>query len=270
MINSNALVALLAATLLLSACATTQQQSTQSGGSAMIQRPASDRPVTSDAQAKAKIHADLGMAYLGARRLGVALDEARMALAYDSNYAPAHHVNALVLMALEDSESARISFERATELAPGDPEINNSYGWYLCTRGDYENGIARLERAVRNPYYETPTRPLTNIGLCEVERKNDEAAELAFRRALQADNNNWQALLNLAAVAYRRGNLAAAHAHLNTAHQRGEPSAESLWLGVRVERARGNRDGMESYASQLRRLYPTSREYQMLIEGNFQ
>lgn len=267
MIKFNVL-AMALGTLLLGACATSQQ-ATQ-GGSAMMQRPASDRPVTSDAQGKAKVHADLAMAYLSARRYGVALDEARMALAYDNDYAPAHHANALVLMALEDAESARISFERASQLAPGDPEINNSYGWYLCTRGDYENGIARLERAVRNPYYQTPTRPLTNIGLCEVERKNDEAAEVAFRRALQADNNNRQALLNLAAIAYRRGNLSAAHAHLNTAHQRGEPSPESLWLGVRVERARGNRDGQESYASQLRRLFPTSREYELMIEGKFQ
>ena len=266
MINQLATVA---AALMLAACATTTQQA-QQGGSAMLQRPASDRPVTSEAQGKAKIHADLSMAYLSARRFGVALDEARMALAYDNDYAPAHHANALVLMALEDAESARLSFERAASLAPGDPEINNSYGWYLCTRGDYENGIARLERAVRNPYYLTPTRPLTNIGLCELARKNEDAADAAFRRALQADNNNRQALLNLAAIAYRRGNLAAAHAHLNTAHQRGEPSAASLWLGVRVERARGNRDGEGSYASQLRRLFPTSREYEMMIEGNYQ
>ena len=266
--NKINLVAAALGVSLLGACANTQQ-ATQ-GGSAMMQRPASDRPLTSEAQGKAKIHADLAMAYLSARRFGVALDEARIALAYDNAYAPAHHANALVLMALEDAESARISFERASELAPGDPEINNSYGWYLCTRGDYENGIARLERAVRNPYYRTPTRPLTNIGLCEIERKNDEAAEAAFRRALQADNGNRQALLNLAAIAYRRGNLAAAHAHLNTAHQRGEPSAESLWLGVRVERARGNRDGQESYTSQLRRLFPTAREYELLSEGNYQ
>ncbi|MCB1960687.1 MAG: type IV pilus biogenesis/stability protein PilW [Rhodocyclaceae bacterium] len=261
------LCALAAAVGLLAACTANP---VNRSGSAEFQRPASERPVTSDAQARAKTHADLGMAYTSARRYGVALDEARLALAYDESYAPAHHLKALVLMALEDTVSARASFERAVQLAPGDPEINNAYGWYLCTAGDTEGGLARLAVAARNPYYATPTRPLTNSGLCLVAKGRDEEATDYFRRALRADGENIQAILNLAAIAYRARNYEAAHAYLNTAHQTSFMSAESLWLGVRVERARGDREAEASYVSQLTSRFPTSREYQLMIEGKYE
>ena len=264
------LVALVCAATLFAVGCSTHPARSGGAGSAELQRPASERPVTSDAQARAKSHAELGMAYVSARRYGVALDEARLALAYDESYAPGHHLKALVLMSLDDPASARSSFERASQLAPGDPEINNAYGWYLCTQGETEAGLARLAQATRNPYYSTLTRPLTNSGLCLVAKGRDSEAEAYFRRALAVDANNIQALLNLAAIAYRGRNYEAAHAYLNTAHQSSYMSAESLWLGVRVERARNDREAESSYASQLTSRFPTSREYQLLIEGKYE
>ncbi len=256
--------------LAVAGCVTNPTQSGSPTTSAEIQRPAADRPVTTQAQKRAKIHTDLGMAYYTSSRYGTALDEAREAIGYDSSYAPAHHLNALVLMALGDVGTAQASFERAAQLAPGDPEINNSYGWFLCVQKQYDAGLKRLALAARNPYYDAVTRPLTNSGLCLAAQGKDEAAEDYFRRAVRADGNNIQALLNLAAIAMRRKNYEAAHTYLSTAHQRGHATAESLWLGVRVERARGAHDAEASYASQLKSRFPTSPEYQKLIEGKYQ
>jgi type IV pilus assembly protein PilF len=267
MTHRNVLVLALLAGLTVIGCTT---DPVRPSTSAEFQRPAADRPITSEAQQRAKVHTDLGTAYYSSGRFGIALDEARIAMAYDGNYAPAHHLNALILMSLGDVTAARASFERAVQLAPGDPEINNSYGWYLCVQKQYEAGLERLAMAARNPYYDAVTRPLTNSGLCLAAQGRDAEAEDYFRRALLADADNIQALLNLAAIAYRRNNHEAAHAYLNTAHQRGRPTAESLWLGVRVERARGDRDSEASYASQLKSRFPTSPEYQKLIEGNYE
>ena len=57
---------------------------------ANLDRPMSDEPVVTDARRKAKVHVELGQAYFQAGRYGVALDEARSAVAYDSGYAPAY------------------------------------------------------------------------------------------------------------------------------------------------------------------------------------
>ena len=48
-----------------------------------------------------------------------------------------------------------------------------------------------------------------------------------------------------------------------------EPSAESLWLALRIERKSGQKVAEQSFANQLRRRYPGSPEYQALQRGNF-
>jgi len=261
------LVALLSA-VLLAACTSNPAQNNNT--SADFQRPAADRPITSQNQQRAKAHTDLGMAYYSAANYGVGLDEARIAIGFDPNYAHAHHLNALLLASLGDKVAARQAFERAYALAPGDPDINNSYGWFLCVEKRFAEGMERLAVASRNPYYGATTRPLTNSGMCLMMQGKDAEAEPYFRRAIAADAGNIQALLNLAAIAYRRNNFEAAHSYLNEVHQRGQATAESLWLGVRVERKRGDRVGADSYASQLKSRFPTSTEYQQMIEGKFE
>jgi type IV pilus assembly protein PilF len=47
------------------------------------------------------------------------------------------------------------------------------------------------------------------------------------------------------------------------------PSAESLWLALRVERKSGQRVAEQSYATQLRRRFPGSDEYRKLQRGEF-
>ena len=48
-----------------------------------------------------------------------------------------------------------------------------------------------------------------------------------------------------------------------------EPTPESLWMALRVERRLGDRNAEASFAGQLRRRYPGSREYQLLQRGEF-
>ena len=47
------------------------------------------------------------------------------------------------------------------------------------------------------------------------------------------------------------------------------PSAEALWLALRIERKLGERVAEQSYANQLRRRFPSSPEYQALQRGSF-
>ena len=46
-------------------------------------------------------------------------------------------------------------------------------------------------------------------------------------------------------------------------------AAESLWLGIKVERRMNNRQAMEQLASQLRRRFPQSRELLSYERGAF-
>lgn len=257
-----------AAALVLSACAAGPRPSSAVGVSAVsAERPMADRPAANEKEARARIHVDLGDAYLQAGNYGVALDEAKAALASDPGYSPAYLLVAMVYAALDDTNAARANFEEALRLSPGDPDINNAYGQYLCVRGQPQAGLDRLAVAMRNPYYRTPAKAQVSAGLCQLQLKDDAAAEASFLRALQLDPINAQANLQLADIAFRRGNYDAAKRHLTALHQTGPTTAASAWLGLRIERRLGNREDAASYAQQLKSRFPSSAEYRLLLEG---
>ena len=79
------------------------------------------------------------------------------------------------------------------------------------------------------------------------------------------------ARLQLAKLFFMRGILEEARIYLGDALKMMEPpSAEALWLGLRIERKQGNRSAESGYASQLRGRYPSSPEYQEFLKGNFE
>lgn len=233
-------------------------------------RPMSDTNAATPADARARVHVELGTAYFEVGRYDVALDEAKVALNDSPDYAPAFHLLGLAYMYIEEHDAARENFERALREVPGDPDFNNSYGWFLCARGQEREGLERLALAARNPYYRHQTRPLTNAGLCHLRLHDDAAAELQLLRAVQADPENAQALYLLADIAYRGGRYEQARSHLVRLHQAHGPSAASAWLGLRTERRLGNADAEASYASQLRSRFAESEELNLMNQGKFE
>jgi type IV pilus assembly protein PilF len=76
-------------------------------------------------------------------------------------------------------------------------------------------------------------------------------------------------LLQLGEIRYRQGRMDEARKLVSRHNKLMAPSAESLWLALRIERRLGQRVAEQSYANQLRRRYPGSPEYQALQRGNF-
>ncbi len=239
-------------------------------GSSSISRPMSDTNPATPADARARVHVELGMAYFEVGRYDVALDAAKIALADSPSYAPAYHLLGLAYMSVEEHAAARENFERALREAPGDPDFNNSYGWFLCSQGQERAGLEYLALAARNPYYRHQTRPLTNAGLCHLRLGEEAAAEAQFQRAVQADPENAQALYLLADIAYRGGRYEQARSELIRLHQAHGPSAASAWLGLRTERRLGNADAEASYAAQLRSRFAESEEFKSMNQGKFE
>jgi len=258
--------AILLAVVLLQGCATVRGGSGQSA-----EPPVSQQTATSEARQRAKVHTELGALYMQRGNMGVALEEARTALLADSGYAPAYNMMGLVYMQLREDRSAEKSFEQALALAPEDPEINNSFGWFLCQTGREQRAIPYFLAAIKSPLYATPGMPTTNAGICSLRLKDDKAAEDYFLRALRLDNgHNDRALYFLSDISYRQGRYAAARQYLAELHKLAEPSPESLWLAVRVERKMGDRELEARFASQLKRKFSGTPEQQKLMQGQYE
>lgn len=227
---------------------------------------------STDPKNRAKIHTELGAAYFQGGNMSVALEELRIALNADSAYYPAYSVRGLVYAALKENAKAEEDFQRALSLAPNDPEVNNNYGWFLCDIGKERQSISYFLNALKNPLYETPERAYTNAGSCALKAGDTEGAQNYLLKAIQFSRDGAVvARLQLAKLFYKRGILEESRIYLADAMKQMEPpSAEALWLGMRLERKMGNRVAEGSYASQLRSRYPTSPEYQEFLKGNFE
>lgn len=236
-----------------------------------IERPSSEQPSSSRGRTGAKLHVELGTAYLQAARLGVALDEANTAIAFDSSYAPAHLLKGLVYAELEQFSLAKPSFEDAARLAPGDPEVNNAYGWFLCSQGQEDAGLARLEQAARNPYFSTPGKAWANAGLCLLRKKDDAAAEERFLRAVAQDDRDLVSLYFVADINLRLNRALRAKQWIDTLQsKKADPGVDIVWLALRIERKLGNEETVRKYAEKLRTSFPGTVEYQDYLQGKFE
>jgi type IV pilus assembly protein PilF len=232
--------------------------------------PVSQQTAVGDARQRAKSHAELGMRYLFDRQLNVALDEAKIAIQADSAYPLGYNLLGLVQMYLRDNRAAEDAFATALRLAPQDPEINNNYGWFLCQSGRERQSLAYFVTATKSQLYTSPTKPLTNAGICAVNGKDDKAAEDFFLRALRADPVNGDAQFLLAELYFRNGRHVEARARLAEIHRNVEPTAETAWLALRIERKLGDREAEAKFATVLRRQFAGSAEYQSLSQGKYE
>lgn len=226
-------------------------------------------PVKADPKQRAKVHTDLGIAYLKDAKYEIALDEVQIALDALDSYAPAHNLKGLIHMALGQNDQADASFRQAVRYAPASPEINNNYGWFLCQTGKPKESFTYFNAALRNPMYQAPARALHNMGVCALLDKDDVNGESFLFRSLKLDSNNLRAYYLLADIGYRNKRYEDARDWLKQLHAKIEPTAESAWLALRIERKLGSRDGETRYVGILRRKYRDAPEYQQMMRGEF-
>jgi type IV pilus assembly protein PilF len=257
--------------LAVAGCQTTTTTSTTSQAPTLDTKPEPGVPSdkANDPRNRAKIHTELASLYFERGNMGVALESLRTAVAADPNYPPAHGMFGLVYMELKEYNLAEQSFQKGLGLAPQDPDLNHNYGWFLCQTQREKESIKYFMQAIRNPLYATPARSFAAAGICSLRKNEIKDAEQYFLRALQIDPQDPASLLQLGQIRYRQSNFDEARQLVNRFQKLVEPTPESLWLALRIERKVGERIAEANYAGQLRRRYPGSREYQLLQRGEF-
>jgi type IV pilus assembly protein PilF len=247
---------------LLAGCAV---QPTDGGGNSI-----SGTSADSEIRQRARAFTDLAAAYYTRAQYKVALGELRKAITADKNFGPAYDIYGLIYMELAEDKLAEENFQHAIALDNNDSEARNNFGWFLCMRGRYDEGLNQLYKAFRNPLYSRPEQAMTNAGLC-AEMKGDLAlAEADLTKSLKLQPDNPNTILKLAGLNFRLGRLPEARQMLDRHAELAPPNAESLWLGVRLERKLGDHAQEVEYATQLHKKFPDSKENQLLMSGQFE
>ncbi len=216
----------------------------------------------------AKIHTELAGVYYQRAQLGVALDEIKLAINADSDYAPAYGVRGLIHMSLREDDQAEDDFRKGLRIDKLDSDIQNNYGWFLCQRGREKESVAHFLTALKNPLYGTPSLSYLNAGICSQKAGDLKDAEAFFQNALLLQPEMPRALQGLAELNFASGSYSTAKKYFQKMSDKNENlTAEQLWLGVQIHRKLGDRNSEASYGTQLRKRFPDAPETQKLMRG---
>lgn len=251
--------AVLLLALMLAACGTTG-----GGGGTRDETPAAE---PGKAQSAAEVNVSLGQAYLEQNRLELALDKLKKALQLDPKLPSAHTVIAVIYERINDRESAAFHYKRATELAPKTGAVLNNYGAFLCHSGDYANADKYFERALKDPFYQTPSVAQGNRGSCAMQSGNLELAEASLRESIKQNPNDPQALFDMARVLHLRKDDFKARAYVQRCEAANGATPELLELGMQVEQGLSNIRGERDYRVRLLKEFPESAQAQSIAKS---
>ena len=222
-----------------------------------------------DARRRARTRLALATGYYENGQHTVALDEQKKSLQIDPGFGEAYNLGGLIYMALGDMALAQSHFQRAITLNPRDGDALHNLGWLQCQQGQLAAANQSFERALAVPTYPGRARTLMAQGVCEARAGNLARAEAALMRSYELDAGNPVTAFNLSQLLYQRGDYTRAQFYIRRLNNSELANAESLWLGIRVERRLNNRQAMEQLAAQLRRRFPQSRELLAHERGAF-
>jgi len=249
--------------LSLVGCATTG-----AGATAMQAEPLTDFDEP-DTRKRARIRLALASNYFEQGQTTVALDEIKQSLAADPSYLPAYVLRGLVYMRLNNSELAEDSFKRALQINPRDGDTLHYYGWFVCESGRHAQAFALFNRALGSPNYGGRVMTYLAKGICLTRAGQLTEAEASFTKSYELDAANPITGYNLAALLYRRGDNNRAQFTIRRINNGEFSNAETLWLGIRVERRLGNAAAVEQLVQQLGRRYPQSPQWTLYQRGSF-
>lgn len=215
----------------------------------------------------ADLNMQLGLDYYRQGNLQQAKEKLERAMEQNPRNAQAQMVAGLLYDRLNNQKEADAHFSRAISLDPKNPEIRNNYAVFLCGHGQVERGEKLALESAADPLYKTPEAAYLNAGYCARSAKDLKRAEQHFRRALAVRPRFTPALLEMADLEFQSKNYLPARAFLERYMAAQPPSPTALWLGVRIEKALGNRGIAGDYARRMKNDFPTADETKLLIES---
>jgi type IV pilus assembly protein PilF len=223
----------------------------------------------SDGRKRARIRLELAVGYFEQGQTDVALDEVKQVIATDATLPDAYNLRGLIYMRLNENRLAEESFRYAASLNPRDGNIQHNYGWLLCQQARYVEAQRAFDTAMANPIYGGRAKTLMAQGLCQARAGQIAEAEHSLSRSYELDAASPVTGFNLASLLFRRGDNTRAQFYIRRLNNSEYANAETLWLGIKVERRLEDLVAMRQLGTQLKKRFPTSREAGAYDRGAF-
>jgi type IV pilus assembly protein PilF len=211
----------------------------------------------------------LAVLYFTDGKSTIALDEVKQAIAADPNWFESYNMRGLIYMRLADFPLASASFQKALSLNPSSAEVKHNYAVLFCKNGRSVDAIKLFAAALDTPGYGQRSNTLVEQGLCQLNAGLRQDAENSFLKSYEIDAGNPVAGYNLALLTFKRGDYVKAQFYARRVNNSESATAETLWLGVKIERRVENKEAVTQLGGQLKKRFPQSLEASALERGAF-
>lgn len=216
-----------------------------------------------------RIKTQLAVEYMNAKDYRAATVAIEDALKVNNKYDMAWLIRAQIYQFLKVYDRAEESFQRALSLSPTGAEINNNYGWFLCSiRNNPNAAMAYFDRALADPTYPSPEVAYLNKGVCAAKMHQYSMADAYFERALSLNQQFVPVYKERARAKLQTDNIKEADRLFRIYQSRvNQLNADDLLLGWRIAKADNAMQAASEYEAQLRANYPYSEELQSISAG---
>ena len=204
-------------------------------------------------------------------RAEVALGEVAQALQASPRYPDAYSLKGWIHMSLQDYPAAHESFAQALVLRPGNADALYNMGWLQCQQKQFGQADLKFDAALAAPRTngQSIARILLAKGVCLHEAGQGAAALKSLEQAYELEPGSPAVAYNFANALHSQGEAERARFYVRRINNSQWSSAQSLWLGVKVERRLGDQVAMRQLADQLHKRFPDSKEWQRFEQGAF-
>lgn len=254
--------------LLLGACVADKKRSTYGDYEPAKLRKQTKKESEEEA---VRIKTELAIAYMNGGNYRAAMQSIQEALKENDKYDMAWLTRAEIEQFFKQYDKADLSFKQALKLSPNSSEINNNYGWFLCSALNKPNdSIHYFDKALSDPTYPSPEVAYLNKGVCHTKMQQYKLADSYFERALQMNPQFVPVIKERARTQMLAGNIREADRLFRQYQSLVERlSADDLLLGWRLAKMQGQTQPAFEYEAQLRELYPYSNELKSITDGDF-
>lgn len=182
--------------------------------------------------------------------------EARKALKLDPNSVDAYTLLGATAERRGAVAEAAEHYRRATEMAPGDGNVLNNYGVWLCGQGQAAQSLAWFDRALADSTYSTPAMALANAGSCALRAGQYARAGRDLRDAIAQDPTNPVALGAMAELEFRQGRAFEARAFSERRLAAAPADRNALLLASQIEQKLGDTAAAARYVQRMRAEFP--------------
>jgi type IV pilus assembly protein PilF len=222
-----------------------------------------------EARKRATNRLKLAVLYFQDAKYNFALDEIKQAILTDPNWYEPYGMRGLIYLQTGDYALAEASLQKALAINPNASDLKHNYGYLLCKMNRPAEATKQFAAALSDPNYAQRAKTWAEQGRCQLDSGQKTEAEASFMRSYELDAGNPMTGYKLSTLLFQRGELARAQFYTRRINNSDRATAESLWLGIKIERSLGSKDAQAQLEAQLRKRFGQSPEAMALERGAF-